>query len=101
MANLIGQFGIGTICILWLSLCVVVLRLWARVRFLEARSKQLQNEMDMLAERNLLLALNRKTEAPDSLPNSQLLKSESAESPPLRSPIVPLVSSTRGTGHKP
>jgi hypothetical protein len=84
---------IATFCIVLIPLGVLSLSRWRNVAALRAQVKTLQNQVDQLAERNLLLRLNRREEALGSLAKPEALKSESADV--LRLPIAPSVVGSR------
>jgi hypothetical protein len=84
MAEYLIQFGIVTLCFVWIPLGVLALKLRRKVVSLRATVKTLQNQVDQLTQRNLLLVLKRREEALDSVSKPQAPKSESAEVLPLK-----------------
>jgi uncharacterized membrane protein YciS (DUF1049 family) len=60
MAKYLVLFGMATLCIVWIPLGVFALKLRRKIGSLRATVKTLQNQVDQLTERNLLLILNRR-----------------------------------------
>jgi hypothetical protein len=92
MTEDVVRFGIATLCVVWIPLGVIALKLRRKVVTLRATVKILQNQVDQLAERNLLLVLNRR-EGAFGLMSSP--KSESTDVLPLKLPIAPSVVGSR------
>jgi hypothetical protein len=86
LAEYLLHFGMATLCIIMVLLCIFMLRFRRQLSSLRARVRRLQHHVDSLAERNLLLALKHREEAVGSASNLQPPKSESAEVVPLKSP---------------
>jgi hypothetical protein len=95
MASYLVQFGIATLCIVWIPLGVVVLRLRRKVDSLRATVKALQNQVDRLAESNFFLLLKGREQVFGSS-KPEAPKADSAEVLPLKSsPIAPSVVGSR------
>ena len=96
MAEYLIQFGIATLCVVWIPLGILALKLRRKVVSLRATVKTLQKQVEQLTERNLLLILKRNGEALDSVSKQPARKSENADVPPPKSPpIAPTVVSSR------
>jgi hypothetical protein len=87
MANYL-EFGIATLCIVWMPLGVLALKLWRKVVSLRTTVKTLQRQVDQLRETNLLLVLKRREEALQFGVQAAAPKCESSEVLPLNAPSV-------------
>jgi hypothetical protein len=96
MVKYVVLFGIATLCIVWIPLGVLALRLRQKVGSLRAQVEALQNQVEELAERNFHLLLKPREGAPGPVSTWSSPKYESAEVHPLKSP--PVTPSLVGSG---